>query len=57
MPVTRMIAENDGGHFINYVCIMAAIFKITNGYDIVYNWFKRLIHLKGVSIVLRPFDH
>ncbi len=43
MPVRKAIAEKDGVYFITITCASwLPLFKITNGYDIVYNWFNYL---------------
>src|SRR3990170_6009330 len=45
MPVKRKITEPDGVFFITIICHQwLPLIEMTNGYDIVYNWFD---HLKG----------
>jgi len=45
MPVKRKITEQDGVFFITITCHQwLPLIEMTNGYDIVYNWFD---HLKG----------
>ena len=43
MSVGRGITGNDGLYFITFTCYRwLTLFEITNGYDIVYNWFDHL---------------
>jgi REP element-mobilizing transposase RayT len=43
MPVRRAITEPDGVYFITITCARwVSLFQLTNGYDIVYNWFDYL---------------
>jgi REP element-mobilizing transposase RayT len=43
MSVRREIAEYDGLYFITFTCCRwLKLFEITNGYDIVNNWFDHL---------------
>jgi REP element-mobilizing transposase RayT len=45
MPVKRSITEPDGVYFITITCHQwLSLIEMTNGYDLVYNWFD---HLKG----------
>lgn len=43
MPVKRQITEADGIFFITFTCHQwKPLIGITNGYDLVYNWFDHL---------------
>ncbi len=43
MTVRKAIAERDGLYFITITCAKwIPLFQITNGYDVVYNWFDYL---------------
>jgi REP element-mobilizing transposase RayT len=43
MPVRKAISQTDGVYFITITCARwLALFKMTDGYDIVYNWFNYL---------------
>ena len=40
MPVRKTIPEKDGVYFITFTCARwLPLFKITNGYNVVYKWF------------------
>jgi REP element-mobilizing transposase RayT len=50
MSVRKAIAEYDGLYFITFTCCRwLPLFEISNGYDIVYNWFDQL-KIKGHHI-------
>ncbi len=43
MPVRRSIPEPDGVYFITFTCVRwLPLFKLIEGYDIIYNWFNHL---------------
>lgn len=43
MSTKRQIPNNDGLYFVTFTCYKwQPLFEITNGYDIVYNWFDHL---------------
>ena len=43
MPVKRKITEPDGVYFITITCHQwLPLIELTNGYDLVYNWFDHL---------------
>ena len=43
MPVKRKITESEGVYFITFTCFQwLPLIEITNGYDLVYNWFDHL---------------
>ncbi len=45
MPVKRKITNPDGIYFITFTCCQwFHLIEITNGYNLIYNWFD---HLKG----------
>jgi hypothetical protein len=59
MPVRKAITEKDGVYFITITCARwLPLFKLTDGYDIVYNWFNYLKqnHHYIISYLIMP-DH
>jgi REP element-mobilizing transposase RayT len=43
MSVRKTIPENEGIYFVTLTCCRwLKLFELTNGYDIVYNWFDHL---------------
>ncbi|MEJ6981557.1 hypothetical protein WG906_13910 [Pedobacter sp. P351] len=45
MPVRRTIYESQGIYFITFTCARwQKLFKLTNSYDLVYNWFNYQIN-------------
>ncbi|MEX6686545.1 hypothetical protein QTN47_03515 [Danxiaibacter flavus] len=59
MSVRKLIPETDGVYFITFTCARwLPLFKIINGYDVVYNWFN-VLKQKGhfiIGYVVMP-DH
>lgn len=59
MSVRRQASENNGIYFITFTCARwLPLFQITNGYQLVYNWFNYLT-TKGnyiIGYVIMP-DH